>query len=47
MEFPATVSTVTRSVLHFRVKRSGGNIMDLFETNDEQNFAANSPQEVW
>lgn len=31
----------------FRVKRSGGNLMDLFETNDEQDFAANSPQEVW
>lgn len=30
----------------FRVKRSGENIMDLFDLDDEQNFAA-GPQEVW
>jgi len=29
----------------FRVKRDGQNIMDLFDLNDEQNFAG--PQEVW
>jgi PEP-CTERM motif/Trypsin len=31
----------------FRVKRSGQNIMDLFDTDDEQNFSNSSPQEVW
>ena len=31
----------------FRIKRTGQNIMDLFDNNDEQNFAANSPREVW
>ena len=30
----------------FRIKRSGGNHMDLFDLNDEQNFVA-GPQEVW
>jgi len=31
----------------FRVKRTGQNIMDLFDTNDEENFSATSPLEVW
>jgi PEP-CTERM motif/Trypsin len=31
----------------FRIKRDGQNIMDLFDTNDEQNFSASSPAEVW
>ncbi len=30
----------------FRIKRSGQNIMDLFDRDDEQNFAG-GPQEVW
>lgn len=30
----------------FRVKRLGQNVMDLFDLDDEQNFA-NGPQEVW
>lgn len=31
----------------FRVKRSGANVFDLFDTDDEQNFSASSPMEVW
>jgi hypothetical protein len=31
---------------NFRIKRSGGNYMDLFDLDDEQNFVA-GPQEVW
>jgi hypothetical protein len=31
----------------FRVKRSGENVIDLFDTNDERNFSANSRKEVW
>jgi len=30
----------------FRIKRSGQNVMDLFDRDDEQNFAA-GPNEVW
>jgi hypothetical protein len=30
----------------FRIKRDGQNILDLFDLNDEQHFAA-GPQEVW
>jgi hypothetical protein len=31
----------------FFVKRTGENVMDLFDTNDEQDFSNDSPQEVW
>jgi hypothetical protein len=31
----------------FFVKRTGQNIMDLFDTNDEQGFSDSSPREVW
>jgi hypothetical protein len=31
----------------FRIKRSGKNYVDLFDTDDEQNFSASSPNEVW
>ena len=44
---PATASTVTPISPDFRIKRTGQNVMDLFDNNDEQNFATNSPQEVW
>jgi len=30
----------------FRIKRTGQNVMDLFDTDDEQHFAG-GPQEVW
>jgi len=30
----------------FRIKRTGQNVMDLFDTDDEQNFAG-GPREVW
>ena len=32
---------------NFFVKRVGGNIYDLFDTDDEANFDPNSPREVW
>ncbi len=31
----------------FFVKRDGANVWDLFDTNDEANFDASSPMEVW
>lgn len=31
----------------FFVKRTGANVFDLFDTDDEQNFSASSPAEVW
>ena len=31
----------------FRVKRKGANIFDVYETDDEQDYAPNSPWEVW
>ena len=31
----------------FRIKRSGANVFDLFDNDDEQNFSASSPMEVW
>ncbi|MBI3369715.1 MAG: trypsin-like serine protease [Burkholderiales bacterium] len=31
----------------FRIKRSGENYIDLFDTDDEANFSAASPKEVW
>jgi hypothetical protein len=32
---------------NFFIKRSGENYMDLFDTNDEQNFSNSSAKEVW
>ena len=31
----------------FRIKRKGANIFDVYDTDDEQNYAPNSPWEVW
>ena len=31
----------------FRIKRVGGNVFDLYDTDDEQGFAPDSPWEVW
>ena len=31
----------------FRVKREGANIFDVYDTDDEQDYAPNSPWEVW
>ena len=31
----------------FRTKRTGANVFDLFDTDDEQNYDPNSPEEVW
>jgi hypothetical protein len=32
---------------NFFIKRDGANVFDLFDTDDEQNFSASSPAEVW
>jgi len=31
----------------FRIKRSGANVFDVYDTDDEQGYSPTSPQEVW
>lgn len=37
----------TPNSANFRIKRSGQNVFDFAETNDEANFSGNSAKEVW